>query len=267
MNSTIPDGNVLKWIISPVGRAVSFVAEEMKLASVLHRGLIVLEGHELLLRAAREKFEIAGARGSLPSVDQLLAEAPLLSQWAAELRKEDYSTVNSHSLISIWSAVEVAVEDTVVLILSKDPSAVDVVSAAGVKTAGFGEGPLTEEEARRLFTNRIQRKIGENLRVGEFYTRVLGLFGLTISLSNHALSKLEEANWVRNCLMHRGGIIDAKAAQSVATLRPFLGRKLPLTKQRYLEYHDAIGKLLGAIMEAAIASKYITAANGPSAVT
>lgn len=258
MSSTIPDSDVPNWIITPVGRAVSFVAEEIKLAGVLHRGLIVLEGHEPLLRAARERFEIAGAHRSLPSVDQLLAEAPLLSQWAAELRKEDYATVNSHSLISLWSTVEVAVEDTVVLILSKDPAAIDVASAAGIKATGFGVGPLSEEEARRFFTNRVQRKIGENLRVGEFYVKLLGLFGLTFSLSNHVLSKLEEANCVRNCIVHRGGIIDSKAAQSVAALRPFLGKKISITKQRYLEYYDAIGKLLGAIMDAAIASKYIT---------
>jgi hypothetical protein len=267
MNSTIPDSDVLNWIIAPVGRAVSFVAEEMKLAGVLHRGLIVLEGHEPLLRVARERFEVAGAQGSLPGVDQLLAEAPLLSQWAAELRKEDYATVNSHSLISIWSAVEVAVEDTVVLILSKDPSAVDVASAAGVKTTGFDVGPLSEEEARKFFSNRVQRKIGENLRVGEFYIKVLGLFGLTVSLGNHILSKLEEANCVRNCIMHRGGVIDSKAAQSVAALRPFLGRKLPITKQRYIEYYDAVGKLLGAIMDAAIASKYITKTSGGGVAT
>jgi hypothetical protein len=252
----IPSSKDFNWIIGPVGQAIGFVAEETKITGTLHRGLIVLKGQEVFLRLARERFQAAGAADALAGVDQLLASAPILSQWATELQQGDFSMINKHSLIAIWGAVEVAVEDTVVLVLSKEPTALAKVSSTGIDTSKFAPGPVSEDDARRLFA-RLERKLRENLKVGDAYIKLLGLFDISFSCSGHTLSKLEEINSVRNCLLHRGGIIDDRAAQSVGALRPFLGQQIPITQARYLEYYDAVGTFLSAMMNGVIASPHI----------
>lgn len=262
----IPNSDAFNWIIGPVTRAVTYVVDETKLAGTIHRSMVVLEGNETFLRVARERLEAAGAREGVQGIDKLLAEAPMLSRWAAEFRKNDFSLVNSHSLIGMWGAVEVAVEDTVILILSKDPAALGVVASAGVKTTNFGPGPVSEEDGKRLYS-RLERQLRENLKVGEAYQKMLGLFGVTFSCSNHVLSKLEEINSVRNCLLHRGGIIDDKAAQSVGALRPLLGKQIPITSARYQDYYAAVSAFLQAMLNGVLGSSYVRAAPQPQSNT
>jgi hypothetical protein len=189
----IPDSDALNWIISPVSRAILYVGEEMKISGTLCRSLTNLEGQEILLNIAREKLILANQTQELPPIDRLLTEAPGLSQAAVELRQNDYSVVNSHSLIGMWSAVEVAVEDTVVLILTKEASSLKLLANVGVKTASFEPGPIQYEGARRLYP-RIERQLRENLKIGEFYVKLFNLLGIKFRLSRHVLSKMEEIN-------------------------------------------------------------------------
>lgn len=259
----IPNSDALNWIIGPVTRAVMYIAEETKIAGTLQRSLAVLESHETFLQLARQQFVQVGAEEGLSAIDKLLAEAPGLSKEATELRQNDYSVVNSHSLIGMWGAVEVAVEDTVVLVLSKEASGLSAAANAGIKTAAFEPGPVSEEDARRLYS-RLERQPRGNLRVGEFYVQLLDRFGIKFNCSRHTLSKLEEINEVRNCILHRGGIIDGRAAQ-IGALRPYLGKPLPITKARYLEYYEAIGDFVKEMMNGVLASSYIrTAPSGGS---
>jgi hypothetical protein len=64
----IPNSEALNWVIGPVTRAIEYVVEETKIADILCRSLTVLEGHEVLLRVARERFEEKGARVVLPKL-------------------------------------------------------------------------------------------------------------------------------------------------------------------------------------------------------
>lgn len=253
-----PAGDAHNWIIAPVLRAILYVGEEMKISGTLIKSLIILNRHETLLKIAREKLILNHKTQGLPEIDRLLAAAPGLKQTAVELIQNDYSVINIHSLVSMWSAVEVAIEDTVVLFLIKEASALKLLANAGVKTASFEPGPILHEDARRLFS-RIERKLREKLKIGEFYIELFNLLGIKLNYSCHLLSKMEEINNVRNCLMHRGGIIDARAAQSVAALRPFLGKQMPITEARYLEYYDVITSFLQEMLKGLIASSHIQA--------
>ncbi|HCE67855.1 MAG TPA: hypothetical protein DER40_10145 [Geobacter sp.] len=227
----------------------------MYISGTLVRSLVNLNGQETLLKIGREKLLLAKEVQAVQVMDRLLAEAPRLSQSAAELLKNDYAVINTHSLISMWSAVEVAIEDTVVLVLTKDATALKILADAGVKLNSFGHGPLVYEEARRVFP-RVERQLREKLCIGEFYVKLLELLGINIKCDSQAICKLEEINNVRNCLMHRGGIIDARAAQSVSALQPFVGKQILITQARYHEYFDAVSSFLIAMLNGAAASKY-----------
>src|SRR4030095_5412882 len=96
----------LNWIIGPAGQCIMYVAEETKLASLIHRGLIVLEGNDTSLRLMRAMFLAQGI--PVDAIDHLMAEQPMLSLWAKEVINADFNPVNSHGLLGIWCAVETA---------------------------------------------------------------------------------------------------------------------------------------------------------------
>ena len=260
------DRNSFNWIIGPVGRAIGYVAEEIKVAGTLHRSLMVLEANESFLHLARETLKAHGADEAVNGIDQLLAEAPSLSKIAAELKEDDFDVVNSHSFIGVWGALEVAIEDTVTLVLEKDEDALDLVARAGIKTTAFEPGPLSEEDAGRLY-RRIETQLRRDLKVGESYARVLEIFGISVACSRHVLSKLQEANSVRNCLLHRGGVIDDRAAESSGALRPLKGQKIRISRDRYLEYYNAVAGFLQEMLKAVIASPYTRVASGEEETT
>ncbi len=243
----------LNWIIEPAGNCVSYVTEETKLAGLIQRSLITLQGSENLLRLAREKFALHGK--PLRALNQPIAAQPTLSQWAKQVIDSDFHQVNSHGLIGIWCAVEVAVEDTVVLILTHDSKAFGAVTKAGIRTSGVA-GPVDEEEARRLY-RRLERIVRANHPVGEAYGALLSIFGLDVRCPARELAILAEINSVRNCLLHRAGVIDGPAAAQAPALKPFVGKTLPITSARYQKYFSAIGEFAQALMRATLKSKYV----------
>ncbi|MDO3388117.1 hypothetical protein QWI17_19890 [Gilvimarinus sp. SDUM040013] len=254
------DREAFNWIIGPAARAIAFVAEESIVAGTLNRSIIFLEGSEPLLRAARETLETHGADEAVRGIDRLLSEAPTLSKNTAKLKENDFGIVNSHSFIGVWGALEVAIEDTVTLVLEKDKNALGLVAQAGIKTNTFEQGPLSEEDAGRLY-RRIESQLRRSLKAGEFYVKVLEIFGIDIACRSSVLSKLQEANSVRNCLLHRGGVIDDRAAESSCALRRLKGQKIHITQSRYLDYYSAVSSFLKEMLAAVIASPYTRMAN------
>lgn len=255
------DKEVLNWIIGPVGRAISYIVEETKVASTLQRSLMALEANEKYLHFARKTLKAHGATEAVRGVDYLLAEAPSLSKTAAELRQDDFEIVNSHSFIAIWGALEVAIEDTICLILEKDKDALDLVASAGIKTSTFESRRLSEDDAGRLY-RRIENHLRKDKSVGEAYSSALGMFGIEVNFDDHVLATLQEANSVRNCLLHCGGIIDEKAAVSSAALRSFKGEKIRINQARYLSYYNAVAAFLKEMLRAVSVSPYIRVAHG-----
>lgn len=252
---------VFNWIIRPVGRAIGYVVEETKVASTLQRSLMALEANEQYLRFARKTLKAHEAIEAVRGVDHLLAEAPSLSRTAAELRHDDFEVVNSHSFIAIWGALEVAIEDTICLILEKDKDALDLVARAGIKTIAFESRRLSEHDAGRLY-RRIESQLRKDKSVGEAYSSALGMFGIKVTFDEHVLATLQEANSVRNCLLHCGGIIDEKAAVSCAALRSLKGEKIRITQARYLSYYNAVAAFLKEMLRAVSVSPYIRVAHG-----
>lgn len=254
MASTIPDADAVNWIIGPAGRCASYAAEETRVASVLHRAIIVLSGLDPFLVLARRALEAADK----PTIqmDLLLAEQRTLGPWAKELLDSNFHPINSHALIGLWTTIEVAVEDTVCLILLKNPDALGSAIRAGVSWQISKAAALNVEGARRIYA-RLERLTRKTLTVGESYCHILSIFGIRLSLSAETLATLAEINYVRNCLLHRGGIADQRSAVEVPRLGLLAGQEVKVTSGHYQRYFKEVGEFAHAFLEATIHSKYV----------
>ncbi|MFH0998978.1 MAG: hypothetical protein V1844_26320 [Pseudomonadota bacterium] len=250
----IEDSDSYNWIIAPIGNCIKFIIEEIALASLIQRSMAALKGAGPLLSLARE--QLLKAKKQVAHINSLLAEQPYLDKSANDLIDSDFDSVNSHSLIGMWGAIEIAVEDTIVLILMKDESAVDVLIMNNIKTIDLIKGAISEVDGRRLFS-KLERSIRSKLPVGKAYSKMLEIFGLNINCSLNTLEKLNEVNSVRNCLLHRGGFLDEKAIKECPLLKPYTGRKFIVSRKLYLEYYEAIEDFAKSFVHAAAKSKYV----------
>ena len=128
----------------------------------------------------------------------------------------------------------------------------------GYKTKNFSSDGLNEYDSRKLYRSyEGQVRNPTKMKVGEAYPKMMKPFGLNISLSISEKVMLTEINAVRNCIMHRGGILDEKATHDVMLKRYQLGQKIVINNELYMEYHRVISKFAVSLLGEAANSKYV----------
>lgn len=254
MPSSIPNADAFNWVIGPAGQCVSLVGEETRVASVLQRAIAALAHQGPLLQLARQQLQRAHRPDA--QIKRLLAEQVGLGQWAEELITDDYDPINRHGIIGLWVAVEVAVEDTAILILAKEASAAPLVATAGFRMPQTSSVPPSEDDARRIY-KRLEAHARKGRNVADGYRELLAILGVSISISDEATAILSELNYVRNCLLHRAGFADALAATEAPGLDLVVGAPIKIGSKQYMRYFDGVAHFAQALLKGVIASPYV----------
>lgn len=242
------------WIIGPAGRCVSLIAEETRVASLIQRALTALSNQGPLLELAREKLRSANA--SEEGIAYLQAEQHTLGQWAKDIINDDYDMINRHGVIGMWVAVEVAVEDTALLVLRNDSNALTRIAAAEVKLPSRLASPLSDYDAARIYKS-LERHARESRSVADSYCYLLSLLDVQVTLPTDCASILGELNFVRNCLLHRSGIADDRVTTEAPGLLLKPGDQIHIGSERYLRYFDAVAEFARAMLQGTLNSPHI----------
>ncbi|MBS4095436.1 MAG: hypothetical protein KGZ83_01190 [Sulfuricella sp.] len=228
----------------------------MQIAGSTKRAIVALENSRSLLVITADWMRQKGNTEMADKAVELLSDAP--DDWARKEREQDFPTVKRHSLISMWGALEVAIEDTFVQILLNDPFALASVFALGVK-GGKGHSVLTERDARMLY-RRTESKL-RHLPFAESLQQTLASVGLKLIVRSHHATILAEVNEVRNTLLHRGGLIDSRAISRVPSLARYEGTIFPISEDFFLKSFDGISSIvvsmMGAVGEYALSKHWV----------
>ena len=255
MQSTIPNSDAINWVIGPAAQCVSLIAEETRIASLLQRAIIALANQGPLLDIARQRLK--ATNNDVAAIDRLILEQRGgLGQWASELMTEDFDSINRHGIIGIWVALEVAVEDTAVLILIKDDSSLKLVADAGIKLPQSLSSPLTEVDARRVY-RRLESHSRKDRSVADGYSHLMAILRVSFALPSEVICSLAELNYVRNCLLHRAGITDERASVEAPDLSLELGIPIKVPSARYLHYFDSVSKFAQALLAGVLSSPHV----------
>lgn len=253
---TIDGANSFNWIIGPASQCVLLVGEETRIAALIQRALVALKNQGPLLNVARQK--LSAEHKPTTAIDNLIAEQRGLERWAGELVASDYDPINRHGIIGLWVSVEVAVEDTATLILIKEPSTIQNMKSIGVKLPESLSCPLTEVEARRLY-GRLERFVRDKKQLGvaEGYVHLLSTLEVSFDIPRDVALTLSELNYMRNCLLHRGGTVDDRVLAEAPSLGLSAGDKIRIPSARYLHYFDAVACFAKSLLAGALKSRYV----------
>ncbi|MDP2858673.1 MAG: hypothetical protein Q8P50_11945 [Bacillota bacterium] len=241
------------WIIQAPSACVLFIGDEMRISALLMRSLTHTEHAQPILEFVARLAPRFGDRKASAAARRLAGEAPFLEDWARELRESDYAVLNAHSLVSIWGAVETCVEDLAVSVFLNWPHALPALQLIGVKHSL--QFPPSEEQAHALY-GKLERRMAAPGDIVETYAGVLGHLELDAPVSASDAAILREVNALRNCLLHRGGRIDARAVQAAPTLAGQEGSAVRVSSADYLRYHEAVSAWVVALLSSATQSKY-----------
>lgn len=230
-----------------------FVGDEARIGGLLKNALTHTEHAQPLLRSVARLAPRFGDRAAAAAARRLADSAPFHQEWARELRESDYAVLNAHSLVAIWGALETCVEDTVVSILLNWPASLADLDSIGVRVST--PPSISEDEAHALY-GKIEHKSNVRGDIVGTYAVILGHFDLEAPVSPEHAEVLREANALRNCLLHRRGRIDARAAREAPAFLGREGQVAAVSSEDYLRYYDAVSAWTVALSESTVQSKY-----------
>ncbi len=261
MPSIIPNSDAFNWIIGPAADCVLQIGGDIQRYGLVQRAVSAVPFHEKLLEYC---FAVERSQGK--NTDELVRMIiPLrdgLSAKASELMEDDFGPINRQMLISLWVAIEVAIEDTVLLILTKDAAAVAQLGTLGVKKLKFDAlQPLGEIEASMAF-DKLERHFQQegrknNSSVAKNYCDMLLFLGIPLKLPEALCDELSEIGAVRHCLLHRNGVADLDAVRMAPSLSLQLGEKLKISSEHYRTYFQSVAAFATAFLEAVMQSPYV----------
>lgn len=226
------------WLLGPAGQCVAYLTDEVVYSGLLRRGLTTMSGMLPLFALADSQLEQAGL--DTAPLKRIASEYLSWENKAKEQIESGFSTVHRHSLVGLWCAVETAVEDSVVLILERSPQAAELLTDAGYKVKVSPLDSPNEEQLRRVYSS-LERQARDRGNIAEAWMDLLAALDVKFSLSAQHISAIAEANEVRNCILHRGGEIDGRAASRATGLKAFVGQRIKVDETQYLGYYDALG--------------------------
>lgn len=214
---------------------------------------------ELTYRGARSQVYL---RDKLKELDSDLGEtrdgAPQNSlDYGAEMAEReiarDFPLLNSHTLIGLWGALEVCVDDVATGRLMSDDggAAREAISRLRVQLGDLLY--LDTEERWEWILDQLKRDLGSSLKtgVGQFES-LLTAVGAGGSVDPKLRKTLHLVKAVRNLLAHRGGRVDAKFLADVPDTSLEIGTRIRVTSKQaasanfaMIRYADLLGERVG----------------------
>jgi hypothetical protein len=251
-----PGSEIDNWILGPANTCVLSIGNGSVMAGFLKRAVTAASHQGWLLDLAREKLKMLKDPSSLEAIDRLIAEQDWIANQAREIADADFHPLNVHGVISLWVAIEVAVEDTAMLVLMKDAQAANDAVAVLKRPPKTDGGVLNEGDARKVF-DRMTRQFRDGATVMDGYRALLNALKINVNISEKSNQVLSELNYVRNCLLHRGGIVDSRVEVEAPGLNLSVGTMLQIGADRYSHYYDAAAEFATTLIGGVVASPFI----------
>lgn len=188
----------------------------------------------------------------VPHKDIILANAKELSNWTEEMKSEDYHELYLHSFIGIWSSFEAGLENCFSDFIENDyNSAKTIVSQFTYGKYNLDEWPWNKNICFDIASKLELRakQVIDNSGI-DYFERLKTIFSwLNIKIEIDTIYKynLNEANRVRNIILHRNGQIDSKDAIDFPSLKEWENNVMPFTEERFKKYYNAIIQTLVSI--------------------
>lgn len=249
---------VNEWILGPASRAFQLVIEEIRLAALTERATYSLVHLPNLLGFIKTQSRHSIFQKFKP-LERLLETSQGDATFAKQEVESDFSRLHIHSLISIWSFIEACLEDSSVALIRKcDKTALDPQSilANQVERLPIGDEQSARKLQKKLF-NTLKKQYESNyISTNEIFFKE---FGINLENDSKLLTKMQEINSLRNCLLHRSMIID-EYALSLSPELPFKqGDPINITTDQFKLYIAAAGEYTRNFLSTILRSKYMQA--------
>lgn len=170
------------------------------------------------------------------------------------MQKEGYHSIYSHSFIGQWSAFESGLDNNIASILGNDrDTAENALSIFKKPRYSIHQWPW-DSDSRLHLAQTLGRCAKSKPEKAYSYPQVLinlySFLGVYLVLEEKHSLKLDEANRVRNILLHRSGEVMPKDVKDFPSLKPFEEKLYCMSDPVFNDYYYAIVHFLTSLIKA-----------------
>lgn len=156
-----------------------------------------------------------------------------------------FPVLHNQQVVSLWSSIECFVEDVLAAWLANDPQVMRNERVRKIKIPLSDFDRLNESERKYYLVSELQRDPGLSQRHEiERFETLLAIAGLSGVIDADVKRDLIELGHIRNVLLHRRGIADAKFVQACPWLTTRLGERVVVDSSAVERYTAAAMRYL-----------------------
>ena len=159
---------------------------------------------------------------------------------AKSIVDRQYTPLNEQAVVVLWGLLETAMEDSIVAMLTNDPSTLAIDGVAGMKVPiGVVLGRDGQDRARYVFEQAELQIAGKHRSPVGRFEALLDLFGLTSPLSDDLRRDVQAFGLLRNLLIHRDGYADQRFLDGWPEADLAVGHRVKVGRDEVLRYATA----------------------------
>jgi hypothetical protein len=216
------------------------------------------------LDAVRKESMERGAALS-ETLSTLIAESEVVAREAATLAASQQQAIVYPGLVGAWAIVEAAFDDLMLSVLSKDTESLEKLRLFGMKPRSDHPVGTLEWSEDIYKTLEGQSKKKAKGYVVEFHKLCFGALDIELIYPADRSRVIEELNQTRNCILHRQGTIDEKAAKLCPRLAQYVGSRISPTDPLFRIALKMLLDYTTACIAALVHSPYLRTGLLPSA--
>jgi hypothetical protein len=205
--------NLHAWILPPLRQCIQRLHDEERFLHLTMRGLYQLTFVPDILTLLQQTDNSPEA--DQPQSQKRLDAAKRDAQLVELETKHEFSLLHKHSIVSIWSALEILCEDLIIVWLENRSDAweLDLVKNLKVQISVYHN--LAGTDRARYVVRELQRNLKTEFGsgVGRFEP-LLNAFGLMPVLGPNLRRAIHELWHVRNNLVHSAGVADKRLVEA-----------------------------------------------------
>ena len=181
-----------------------------------------------------------------------VASAKALEALAMRERDGGFQLLLRHASVALWGALDASVPQFVAAYLREFPDLLRTEGFARVKLPAVALLTTSESDVWSEIVLELERNFGAPLKkgIGRFEC-LLEAIGLGRPIETDQRRDLLELSQVRNLIVHKFGVVDARFATNCPWLKVAVGDRLALSFEDYGRYYAAALNYVATIVETA----------------
>jgi hypothetical protein len=160
--------------------------------------------------------------------------------WVTKEAQNGFPLLHAHSVVGLWSAIEVYCEDLAIAWLKNVPEAWSSPEVAKLKIPLGIYQTLSDNERTRFVIKELSRLLNADLRKGVGKLKaLLSVFNLAPAVGPNVQRAIHELYQVRNVIVHTGSRADQKLLDECPWLGYSLGDVVGVRHNVYIWYYHA----------------------------